>query len=297
MNHEKRKTEVINFLNSLYGKQKGEGYLVLWTKHDHRSYFFGLNEIDEAADKACDLCENMDVYYGVGLQAKVPDDNGRGQADTVITVPGLWLDIDIQGSNHAAKDLPPDKESALELLEPFKLKPTLIVSTGGGFHIFWLFDQPMVFGNEDDIQKAHSLSLKFQALFVKLASQRGWKIDNTSDLSRLLRLPGTYNHKQNPPIGVEIVQFNRGNRYDPDAIAEAIKNYPLAETRLSACESEDIIEGNRNNTLASIGGFLRARGKGYEEIHQELLAINENRCVPPLSIIITMIAIMRLCKI
>ena len=43
-----------------------------------------------------------------------------------------------------------------------------------------------------------------------------------------------------------------------------------------------IPEGQRNNTLASIGGRLRAQGYSQEAINEELQRINQLRCAPPL---------------
>jgi hypothetical protein len=43
-----------------------------------------------------------------------------------------------------------------------------------------------------------------------------------------------------------------------------------------------IPEGERNNTLTRIGGRLRAQGLDREEVLEELLAVNESRCQPPL---------------
>ena len=33
----------------------------------------------------------------------------------------------------------------------------------------------------------------------------GWKLDGTADLCRLIRIPGTLNHKFDPPRPVEII--------------------------------------------------------------------------------------------
>lgn len=46
-------------------------------------------------------------------------------------------------------------------------------------------------------------------------------------------------------------------------------------------DSEPIMEGLRDNTLASLGGKLRFSALSYEEIRAALLVINERRCVPP----------------
>jgi hypothetical protein len=48
-------------------------------------------------------------------------------------------------------------------------------------------------------------------------------------------------------------------------------------------ESTPVQQGERNNTLASLGGTMRRRGMGYESIHAGLKAENQARCTPPLS--------------
>jgi hypothetical protein len=272
-----------SFFRLLYGNNLQKGHIVIWTKQDRGSYFFSPDEIDEGSEKSRFLCRNMDVYYGVGLQKEEAANGGRGTADSVVTIPGLWLDIDIHGPNHSAENLPPDKDSVFVLLKSFKLKPTIIVSTGGGFHLYWLFDQPMVIENDSDRKQAQSLSSNFQAVFRKLAAEKGWTIDITSDLSRILRLPGTFNHKQGEPMPVEIFQINESSRYDPEVIAESLKEYPITVPRQSTNEPEKILEGTRNSTLTKIGGKLRGQGLEYKNIYQELSGINGTRCMPPLS--------------
>jgi len=59
-------------------------------------------------------------------------------------------------------------------------------------------------------------------------------------------------------------------------------------TRSDAPEKKDatlnqkIVEGTRNETLASIGGSLRSRGADFETIKITLESINQQRCDPPL---------------
>ena len=57
-------------------------------------------------------------------------------------IPGFWLDIDIKGPNHYSENLPPDVDSAMEMLDRIGLEPTLVVKTGGGLHVYWLFNNP-----------------------------------------------------------------------------------------------------------------------------------------------------------
>jgi hypothetical protein len=48
--------------------------------------------------------------------------------------------------------------------------------------------------------------------------------------------------------------------------------------------TDSIPDGSRNNTLVSIGGWLRARGFEQPEIEQALFNVNEKRCNPPLGV-------------
>jgi len=246
------------------------------------SNFYTGEEFEKASGEAEYFSNHSDVYFGVGLQEEGHQNGGRGTADTVISIPGLWLDIDIKGPNHKSDNLPPDKESALKLLESFKLEPTLVVSTGGGFHVYWLFDEPMNLKNGKERNKAKELSGNFQKVFINMAATHGWKIDNTSDLSRVLRLPGTYNHKPEIPVPVETFKFNDRNRYHVEDIEKALKKYQLDITNQLIESTDDIPEGSRNKTLTSIAGSLRSDGMDYEHIYNRLIEINEARCTPPL---------------
>ncbi|MCW4027979.1 MAG: primase alpha helix C-terminal domain-containing protein, partial [Candidatus Bathyarchaeota archaeon] len=269
------------FLQDLFGPNTKKGHLVLWTKRGSRSYFYSLDQLDEAASMAASLSLETDVYYGIGLQERIQQ-NGRGGEDSVIAIPGLWLDVDIQGDNHKSRNLPPDEESAMRLLESYNLRPTLIISTGGGFHAYWLFDQPMLLRNDEDREKAKNLSRRFQAMFRQFAREEGWEIDNTSDLSRLLRLPRTYNHKLGNPIPVRVTQYNKSSRFSLTEIEDSLGAVKLDDSSKAAAVSEIIPEGRRNRTLTSIAGSMRGEGREVEEIYQELSDINKDRCQPPL---------------
>jgi hypothetical protein len=269
------------FLEVLYGPKSEKGYLVLWTKQDKRSRFYSLDQLNEAASEAASLSEETDVYYGIGLQEEIPQ-NGRGGEDSVVAIPGLWLDVDIQGDNHKSKNLPPDKEAAMRLIGSYNLNPTLVISTGGGLHAYWLFFEPIWLRNDAERKKAKELSRRFQGMFRQYASKEGWEIDNTSDLSRLLRLPRTYNHKQGNPIPVEVIQYKRDFRFSLGEIEKSLDEVRLDDSTQSVPESGTILEGRRNKTLTSMAGSLRAEGKELDEIHQELSAINQDRCKPPL---------------
>lgn len=272
------------FLRILFGNHLGSQQMVIWAKQDKHSLFFTGDDIDRAAQAAQGIAAGMDVYFGIGLQQERPSDGGRGRSDTVSTIPGVWLDLDIKGPNHASQQLPQSMETAMGLLDSFPLKPTMSVSTGGGLHVYWLFREPMMFNDNRARIEASDLSSRFQESFLVAAAQRGWSIDNTSDLSRILRLPGTYNHKQDDPFLVTVLSYEESNRFSHDEISEAVRMFVIDEMRDAGGHQQDIVQGSRNATLTSIGGALRASHYEFERIHRELSEINRNRCVPPLTI-------------
>lgn len=65
----------------------------------------------------------------------------------------------------------------------------------------------------------------------------------------------------------------------PAPIADALRNGQEATTLL---EGQPIPEGQRNATLASLGGGMRAKGLSEPAIEAALLSINSESCQPPL---------------
>ena len=71
-------------------------------------------------------------------------------------------------------------------------------------------------GNQNGGQwYGNALSKAFQKYLQNVALDRGWTMDGTADLCRLLRLPGTYNRKQAEPVLVRCEVIGDGRRYNP----------------------------------------------------------------------------------
>jgi hypothetical protein len=71
----------------------------------------------------------------------------------------------------------------------------VIVKSGYGFQPHWLFREPFVIETEAERQNLKALSRGFQQMLRLQAQSRGWTLDSTPDLCRVLRIPGTFNHK------------------------------------------------------------------------------------------------------
>ncbi len=93
-----------------------------------------------------------------------------------------------------------------------------MVHSGHGLQAYWLFKEPWTFEDESERQQAETLSRRFQATLRTFAHEHGWTIDNTSDLARVLRLPGTFNTKLGERRPVEVVRWHPERRFDPSEL-------------------------------------------------------------------------------
>jgi len=219
----------MDFFEALYGLCE-RGWLTLWTNQDKKTCWFPITQFRQAATRAYALASTKDVYFGVGLRGRKVQ--GRGSNNDVCTVPGLWIDIDVAGNNHKQKDLPPTIEDAVAFLKEFPLLPTALVHSGHGLHGYWLFKEPWEFEDDAERQEAARLLRRFQKTLQSRAEEKGWKLDTTSDLARVLRVPKTLNHKNNPPAKVMVLELDESRRYNPSDF----------EPYLRELEKEEIIK-------------------------------------------------------
>lgn len=143
-----------------------------------------LRIMDDAifADQA-----GKDVYLGV-----LPRRREEGTADAcVLETRVLWADVD-------AKQFDGKKASALFSLGRAQLTPSILVDSGNGFHAYWLLKAPTPFEDASGVMRG-------------LAKAIGG--DAVHDASRVLRLPGTHNHKTDPPHPVRLLHFEPARRY------------------------------------------------------------------------------------
>ncbi len=253
----KSSMSTIEFFRCLYGSNPS-GYLTLWTQQDHATQWLKASQGQKAAQEAAHLAKEMDVYYGVGLRERELDSRQRGTTDDVIAIPGLWLDVDIAGDAHKESNLPPSLEDATKLIHEFALPPSILVNTGHGIHAYWIFKRPWQFSDDTERAKAQTLMAQFQRTFQALAGKHGWKVDNTSDLARVLRVPGTYNRKAKP-LPVLVVSEGKVRKYDRDEFSHHLVEQGSApQSAGPASESETPNQAPAQAELILAGcGFLQ----------------------------------------
>lgn len=204
--------QTLDFLRLLYG-DAAPGYLTIWTP-DKVTGVFSASDLSSAAAYVAQQAKTQNVYFGVGLQAEPPTGTSRGDAAGVGAIGGLWVDLDIGTEGHKKPGIP-TLDDALDLLgEDGFPAPTVIIDTGHGLHAYWLFTQPWVFQDADDRAAAAAMVKRLQAIIRTKAEARGWNVDSTHDLARLLRPAGTVNRK-GEPLPVKVYMLDEAQRYEP----------------------------------------------------------------------------------
>jgi hypothetical protein len=120
-------------------------------------------------DQYCERYDHTNIYFGVGTR------NGDGGTKAhLVNIPCVWADIDF-------KTLPIDV--AREKIAHFPLKPSIIVSSGGGIHAYWLLKEPVGYSDTESVE---DVNRRIQAHIGS---------DDVHDASRILRVPDTVNRK------------------------------------------------------------------------------------------------------
>ena len=197
---------------------------------------------------------DMDLYFALGVLGTSPKRGQRGKIDDVVAIPGLWLDIDCAEGQHSAANLPTFEEAELKLLTAFP-SPSILVHSGGGLHAYWLF--PELSSTKDKVEREtiKKLSERFQKAFIRFAKEtNGWKLDNTSDLARVLRIPGSMNHKNKETIKPVTILGATNQRYSMQELETSIRKLesqvaseaqptPIVDTMDRKAILEPILEG------------------------------------------------------
>jgi hypothetical protein len=212
-----RRVTAAEFLRRRYGEAPGDLHILIWCKKGEtkESHWLRVDQLDEAESFLAPFCkaDAGDVYAGVSLSPTDFGRNKRCDADKAAGIAGLWADIDVKGAAHKKDNLPGTTEQARELARSLGVEPTEEIFSGHGLQVWWLFREPWIFADSSERQQAADLALRFQKMLRTKAQESGWDIDSTHDLARILRLPGTFNHKVGDPVRVRILQAD-GPRYE-----------------------------------------------------------------------------------
>jgi hypothetical protein len=218
------------FFNALFktSLEKGYGEIEIRIFPDReRSESFFISSIDEAVRQAYELClNNMDVYCGVN-----PRVGRRGRKQNIQYLSAFHAELDYGESGHRKASHFKTMDEVLKATNGFELQPSAVIQSGGGAHCYWILDEALKV-SDTGIEILEAIN---KGLCKELNGDAG-----TQDISRVLRIPGSYNFKlPNNPRLVEIVALS-DKRYCFDDFSKYIDRSDAAKKKtikMSASES------------------------------------------------------------
>lgn len=199
--------------------------------------FFDIEDVGGIAAH-CDEFQNSNLYFGVATR-----DGQGGSKANVVDIPCLWCDLDFKITPH---------KIVVEKLKKFPFKPSMVVQSGGGIHLYWMLREPV---KKSDIATTEDVN-------HRIADQLGG--DHAScDAARILRIPGTLNRKYSPARLCEVAEQNDffyslddflGILPEPNLNKKQFQGTPQ-ETDWLAKAMQGVSE-NRNSTGTKIAGYF-----------------------------------------
>jgi len=243
------------FLTALFGKGAQVCFQDFWpNREEKKQAWWSYGTLDRAA---ADMIRRNGKGFGIYFMVNQGDGHGRS-AKNVIGVRSLFVDLD---------------GSPVQPVQDCGIPPHVITQTSEGrYQAFWrVNDVPLE---------------KFRPLIIALADRfQGDR--NIADLSRVMRLPGFFNTKRQPPFLVQILEENPG---DPVTWTQMVRdlglvlpaNNPMRENPQYYDDSKPIGQGGRHKFMANTCYRLRSQGLSPEVLKSTAMAVNQERCVPPL---------------
>lgn len=196
---------------------------------DPKAYWRGkpCRSVAEAVDAiqyAMAKGQARDVYYCTSTQRsatnKTSQKTGKSfliaerNQQNAVALKALFIDIDYK-DYATTKDL--TAALAKFLTDSGMPKPTMLVHSGGGLHVYWVVSRAL--------SPAEWTPLAFA--LAEATKQHGLKCDQqcTIDSARVLRVPGTLNRKSDPPRPVTLLGSRLDFDYLPERLEAALEPY------------------------------------------------------------------------
>lgn len=154
------------------------------------------------------LNPTANIYYTVNPRFRLSTNSagyitGHGSKEDIKHAIAFYADLDVGHEGHKKTSYYQSKEDAITALKAFILPPTFIIDSGHGIQALWLLKEPLTIGEDIELEEYEAINRGLQERL---------HADTTSDISRILRLPGSINNK-NPakPEPVKIIE--ESNKY------------------------------------------------------------------------------------
>ncbi|WP_196237444.1 AAA family ATPase [Bradyrhizobium elkanii] len=202
-------------------KNGGKDYVVGWPKKTVDDFLSMASWVESTS-------QFFDVWFCTSQQHKCgTSKTGKAKAvrnaQNATWLKAIWIDCDVKPDDTTGKHYTSMQEARAAIVAFYKAvglpAPSAVVDSGGGLHVYWIADAPMA----PDEWRGYAEGLK--AVLIR----EGIKCDAglTTDCARILRTPGTLNHKYAPPRPVKLMHW--GQLYDFPAALSVLRG--LAPTK------------------------------------------------------------------
>jgi hypothetical protein len=219
-----------------------------------REEFFPVTEVEAARNWAID--RRMMGHVFVGVLPRTVRDGGRGAVGKARV---LWVDC--------------DSATSVAALSSFPLPPSITIrsGTGANAHAYWLLNTSV---GLDEVERLNR----------RLADALG-SDTRVADAARVMRIPGTLNHKHDRPTDCELVDSNNARYAVSDIEAELPPlAAPAVASSVAADRGECTGDGPTSAILALLDGVTgtdngwTARCPAHNDQHPSLsIATGEDR--------------------
>lgn len=192
--------------------------------------FFPVSNIAEATEYAARHCPSGDVYFGV--LPRVREKGGRADVGSVRVV---WADC--------------DSPESIVALQEFPLLPSIVVMSGTeeNRHAYWLLDEAVTAEEVEAINRRLAAKLGSDAV--------------VHDRARILRVPGTLNHKHRAPTEVKLAVCS-GARYTREEVESTLAGPEHDEPTGGPAGRPPGVDGPTERFLALVDGVTET-GNGW----------------------------------
>lgn len=236
------------FLNKLQALTSG--YIILCEGKEKLQTFKKYAE-------SCTPDSSVNTYYTVNPRHKLPVNGagkltGQGTKDHIKEVIAFYADVEAGQDGHKKASFYATKEEALQAIRSFKYRPSFIIDSGHGYHCLWLFKEPYMLGEDVDLEYYEAMNRGIQKVL---------KADTTADVTRILRVPGSFNVKDPAhPVKCEMVDSS-GARYNLEDFEDYITPVLLDAAAVDFNLKLEAVKTSRKNLSPRINKII---GEGVD---------------------------------
>ena len=241
--------------------QEGRFCIMGIGRYPHQTFWDTREEADAEIERLGNSNKKQEIYYGC---AKYGDADTRVHSNAQF-FQALWMDVDCGADKAVPNDKGVvkgyiDQTTGLQEVRRFckaaHLPRPIIVDSGRGLHFYWILSSVISRGDWEPLSKA----------LAALCVQHNLIVDpSVFEASRVLRPPGTFNHKEESPLAVTVISSTHEpisyadmkallGASDPAPLAEAPAFLPTARSPLMEAMLENQVKRFKTIMIRSAEG-------------------------------------------